>query len=177
MTSITPGFAYITGIFGCFNYQVLDPVCKPKTITFDVEIPIGEDDKGHLRCVKGVLHYFVPSHECSPSDGCKYFVSGKVVSISQTDADEKLDTDYDLQIEALTVRSFPLLHGLPSQISSKLFLLSDVDNPPRTQIIITGQVRSHCLQIRNHCLLSPPDDRKIIGSQFHFRYFPIFHET
>jgi hypothetical protein len=50
--------------------------------------------------VKGIVHYFVPSHEKSPPDDRKYFVSGKVVSISQ--GDEEL-MDYDLQIEALTV--------------------------------------------------------------------------
>ena len=103
MAPVVPGFANITGIFGCFNHRVLDPVHKPKTITFDAEIPIGEDDSGCLNCVKGILHYFVPSHENPPSDNNKYFVSGKIISISQTESDEKAISDYDLQIEALTV--------------------------------------------------------------------------
>jgi hypothetical protein len=104
MPPIMPGFAFITGIFGCYNHRVLDPVRKPKTVTFDAEIPIGENDKGELQCVKGVVHYFVPSHENSPADDRKYFVSGKVVCISQQDAEEKDILDYDLQVEALTVR-------------------------------------------------------------------------
>ena len=109
MPTIVPGFAYITGIFGCFNHRILDPLRKPKTITFDAEIPIGDDDSGRLNCVKGVLHYFVPSHESTPSDNNKYFVSGKITSISQTEDDEKNISDHDLQIEALTVRNLLLL--------------------------------------------------------------------
>ena len=104
MPSIIPGFANITGIFGCFNQHILDPVRKPKTVTFDAEIPIGDDDCGRLNCVKGILHYFVPSHESPPSDNCKYFVSGKITSISQSEGEDKMISDFDLQIEALTVR-------------------------------------------------------------------------
>jgi hypothetical protein len=100
---VMAGFAFITGVFGCFNHRVLDPVQKPKTVTFDAEIPIGENDEGELQCVKGILHYFDSSHEKSPLDDRKYFLSGKVVSISQVD--DKENVDYDLQIEALTVRS------------------------------------------------------------------------
>ena len=50
MPSIIPGFAYITGIFSCFNHRILDPVHKPKTITFDAKIPIGDDNSGCLNC-------------------------------------------------------------------------------------------------------------------------------
>ena len=96
-----PGFAFVTGVFGCFNSRVLDPVQKPKTITFDAEIPIGEDDDHKLQCVKGIVHYFVPSHENIPENDQKYFVSGKVVCISQQDGDEM--TRYDFQVEAMTV--------------------------------------------------------------------------
>jgi hypothetical protein len=28
---------------------------------FDAEIPIGENDQRELQCVKGIIHYFVPS--------------------------------------------------------------------------------------------------------------------
>lgn len=103
MPSTMPGFAFITGVFGCFNHRILDPVHKPKTVTFDAEIPIGENDDGQLQCIKGILHYFVPSHEHPPDDDSKYFVSGKVISISSIATDERALMDYDLQIEALTV--------------------------------------------------------------------------
>ena len=104
MPIITPGFAFITRVFGCYNYRVLDPVRKPKTITFDAEIPIGENPEGDLQCVKGIVHYFVPSQEKSPIDDHKYFVSGKIVSISEEHHNEENDLlDYDFQIEALTV--------------------------------------------------------------------------
>jgi hypothetical protein len=101
---ISPGFAFITGVFSCYNQHVLDPVRKPKTVTFDAEIPIGDDPVGNLQCVKGLLHYFVPSHEQSPEDDRKYFVCGKIVCISQDGGDE-IDhlLDYDFQIDALTV--------------------------------------------------------------------------
>jgi hypothetical protein len=101
MAPLMPGFAFMTGVFGCFNSRVLDPVRKPKTITFDAEIPIGEDDDHELQCVKGIVHYFVPSHENIPENDQKYFVSGKVVCISQQDGDEMMG--YDLQVEAMTV--------------------------------------------------------------------------
>jgi hypothetical protein len=139
---VMAGFAFITGVFGCFNHRVLDPVRKPKTVTFDAEIPIGENDEGELQCVKGILHYFVPSHEKSPLDDRKYFVSGKVVSISQVD--DKENVDYDLQIEALTVRSSVILFSVSicyqSLLRLQLFLMPDIDDPPRTQIMIAGQV-------------------------------------
>jgi hypothetical protein len=109
MTPISPGFAFITGVFSCYNQRVLDPVHKPKTITFDAEIPIGDDPKGNLQCVKGLLHYFVRSHEQSPEDERKYFVSGKMVCISQQDADDVDMMEYDFQIDALTVSAF-ILH-------------------------------------------------------------------
>jgi hypothetical protein len=98
-----PGFAFITGVFSCFNYRQLDPVRKPKTITFDAEIPIGENDKHELQCIKGIVHYFVPSHENTPPDDRKFFVSGKVVCVSQQDIDEKDLQDFDVQVEAMTV--------------------------------------------------------------------------
>ena len=101
MPTITHGFA---GVFGCYNYCVLDPMRKPKTITFDAEIPIGENPDSDLQCVKGIVHYFVPSQEKSPIDDHKYFVSGKIVSISEEHQNEENDLlDYDFQIEALTV--------------------------------------------------------------------------
>ena len=118
MPTILPGFAFITGVFGCYNHRVLDPIYKPRTVTFDVEIPIGEDDAGRLRCVKGILHYFVPSHEVFPPDNHKYFVSGKFVTLSQPDGEAKLDSDYDLQIEALTVCFLCLLLSFISLTTS-----------------------------------------------------------
>ena len=143
MPSVIPGFANITGIFGCFNHCILDPVHKPKTITFDAKIPIGDDDSGRLNCVKGILHYFVPSHESFPSNNNKYFVSGKITSISQSESDEKTTTDYDLQVEALTVRTSFNYSIIPFfMFPSKLFLLSDVYDPPKSQVIIAGQVIS-----------------------------------
>jgi hypothetical protein len=141
MAPIMPGFAFITGVFGCYNHRVLDPVRKPKTIMFDAEIPIGENDEGRLQCVKGIIHYFVPSHAPAPIDDRKYFVSGKVVSISQQDAEEKELGDYDLQVEAMTVciylhyRHFGILfHCI------QLFLMADVDDPPRCEVMVAGQV-------------------------------------
>jgi hypothetical protein len=143
-----PGFAFISGIFDCYNHRILDPR-KPKTVTFDAEIPIGESRQGQLECVKGAVHYFVPSHEKTPIDDRKYFISGKVVSISQTDAEEKNMMDYDVQIEALTV-CFPhcsvwFLHVYCLLLLSchhQFFLMDDVDDPPKSQVIIAGQVRA-----------------------------------
>lgn len=120
MSPIMPGCAFITGIFGCYNHRVLDPVRKPKTVTFDAEIPIGEDDHRNLQCVKGIVHYFVPSHENSPPDDRKFYVSGKVVCISQQDGDEL--QDYDVQVEAMTVRMRRLFSSLVSYESFSCFL-------------------------------------------------------
>jgi hypothetical protein len=97
-----PGCAFITGIFSCYNHRIQDPVRKPKTVTFDAKIPIGENDQRELQCVKGIIHYLVPSHESFPPDDQKLFVSGKVVCISrQQDGEDFLD--YDLQVEAMMV--------------------------------------------------------------------------
>jgi hypothetical protein len=82
----------------------MDPVRRPKTVTFDAEIPIGDNAVGELQCVKGIVHYFVPSYEQSPEDDRKYFVSGKIICISQQDGEENDILDYDFQVEALTVR-------------------------------------------------------------------------
>ena len=126
MPTVLPGFAFITGVFGCFNHRVLDPVHKPKTITFDAEIPMGDNPEGVLQCAKGVLHYFVPSHETPPEDDRKFFVSGKVVSVSSGGGDDYSSMDYDLQIEALTVRpfltSFPLAFIIVCSCSSFLLV-------------------------------------------------------
>ena len=72
-------------------------------ITFDAEIPIGEDASGQLQCVRGLIHYFVPQNQPRPDNDCKYTVSSKVISIhSQSQIDENAG-EYNLEIEALTV--------------------------------------------------------------------------
>ena len=96
-----------------------------------------------LIAVKGILHYFVPSHKSFPSDNNKYFVSGKITSISQSESDEKATTDYDLQVEALTVCTSYYYSIIPFfTFPSKLFLLSNVYDPPKSQVIIAGHVVS-----------------------------------
>ena len=134
-----PGFAYINGLFSCFNQRVIDAT-KPKTITFDAEIPIGDDQNGQLQCVRGLVHYFVPQNEAKPDDDRKYLVSSKVISVhSQTQTDEN-SGDYDLEIEALTVSYCPHDLLLMTDICLQFFLMPDIDEPPRALITIAGQV-------------------------------------
>jgi hypothetical protein len=106
MPNAMPGFAFITGLFSCFNRRVLDPE-KPKTVTFDAEIPIGDDQNGQLQCIRGIVHYFVPQNTPKPDDDHKYCIAGKVISIhSQSHLEDGAFPDYDLEIEALTVSKF-----------------------------------------------------------------------
>ena len=139
-----PGFAFIYGLFSCFNQRIIDPT-KPKTISFDAEVPIGEDPSGQLQCVNGLVHYFVPQQQTKPDDDRKYLISGKVVSIQSHD--EIDSAAYDLEIEALTV--CPCIDSLQLFCTYwmvicflQLFLMPDIDDPPRTMITIAGQVRS-----------------------------------
>ena len=100
MLTAMPGFAFIYGLFSCFNQRIIDPT-KPKTISFDAEVLIGEDPSGQLQCVNRLVHYFVPQQQTKPDDDHKYLISGKVVSIQSHD--EIDSAAYDLEIEALTV--------------------------------------------------------------------------
>jgi hypothetical protein len=103
MPSAMPGFTFINGLFSCFNRCVLDPE-KLKMVTFDAEIPIGNDQSGQLQCIRGIVHYFIPQNTPKPDDDHKYCIVGKVISIhSQSRLDEGTFPDYNLEIEALTV--------------------------------------------------------------------------
>ena len=144
MPSVMPGFAFITGVFGCFNHRVLDPVHKQKTITFDAEIPMGDNHEGVLQCAKGVLHYFVPSHETPPEDDRKFFVSGKVVSVFSGGGDDKTSMDYDLQIEALTMH--PLLTSFPLHLIHSLHL-QDLLKMPGWFNLIVEQLHHRFVQV------------------------------
>ena len=98
MPNIMPGFAFITGLFSCYNRQVLDAPQKPRTYTFGAEIPIGDDQNGQLQCVNRLLHYFLPQNQPTPEDDRKFFVSGKLISIHSVE-----ETEYNIEVEALTM--------------------------------------------------------------------------
>jgi hypothetical protein len=96
-----PGSAFIAGLMpcSCCRYLYND---KPRTVTCDCEIVVAILDNGNIQTANAVLQHFTPPAESAPTDGCLYFVSGKIASIDKdVNVGKDFEVDnYDFMIDA-----------------------------------------------------------------------------
>jgi len=137
---------FIYGLLACHNAKYLFSD-KPKTVTFDAEIFLGEDDESTMCVMMAVLHYFVPIDKPIPTEGHVYLVGGRLASVTdKTPIGEGYNSSaYDVEI--FVCIHFYLYFRYISYIVllSKLHQIPSSVDPAHPMVTISGPVSVHFL--------------------------------
>jgi hypothetical protein len=99
------GSSFIYSPVGCHIFQD-----KPRTITFNAKIFLGNNYQGTTCVIMAILHYYVPSSNPDPEDGIIY-LAGRKLTDSTVVGDDYVGLTYEAVIDA-TFICIPNYHSI-----------------------------------------------------------------